>query len=65
MTLEQAREASHERLCDAWVELRGYVAEAEADGKPLTAAELLAYMDELRRNAREPIKQWMEGLRRA
>lgn len=47
-------------LWDAWTELRGYVEAAAEDGGPFVAAELLAYMDELKRVAIQPSRDWMK-----
>lgn len=43
----------------AWATLRGYVQEAVADGKPLIAADVATYMDELRSKALRPVGEWI------
>ena len=48
----------------AWAELRGYVAEAVEDGGTIDPAELLAYMDELKRQALAPTLQWIKEMGR-
>ncbi len=46
----------------AWTQLRGYVEEAVADGGPVDATALLAYMDELKAEALKPFRGWMKEL---
>lgn len=46
----------------AWTELTGYVREAANDGGTITPADLLAYMQELRRNALAPAREWMRRI---
>ncbi|MFI6296800.1 hypothetical protein ACIBEJ_34785 [Nonomuraea sp. NPDC050790] len=43
----------------AWTELRGYVEEAVRDGKGIDAADMLAYLDELKRRAFAPGRDWI------
>lgn len=43
----------------AWGELTGYVQEAVDDRGPIDAADLLAYMQELKRKALAPVVDWM------
>lgn len=46
----------------AWTELRGYVAQALADGGLINPVDLLPYMDELRHRALAPVRDWMSKL---
>lgn len=46
----------------AWTELTGYVQEAVDDGGTITPADLLAYMQELRRKALAPAREWMRRM---
>lgn len=48
----------------AWTELRGYVQEAVVDGEPLNAGALLDYVDELKRRALAPGRDWLKNLTR-
>jgi hypothetical protein len=43
-----------------WTELRGYVQQAAADSSPIDPADLLRYLDELRRRALAPVDEWMK-----
>ena len=45
-----------------WVELRGYVGYAATDGGLINADDLLAYMDELKRKAMTPVRDWMNDV---
>jgi hypothetical protein len=46
----------------AWTELRGYVAEAVADGGTIDPANMLRYLDELKRRALAPGRDWIAKL---
>lgn len=49
----------------AWEELTGYLTEADHDQAPLTAAEILGYMAELKqRYVTAPFLVWMRDLGR-
>jgi hypothetical protein len=50
---------------DAWTELRGYVSEAVTDGGQFRAADVLSYMDELRRRIRASRPPLLDLLKRA
>lgn len=47
----------------AWTELTGYVIQARDDGEPLDPEVLLAYMQELKTRALEPISQWLQDMK--
>ncbi|MEV6035995.1 hypothetical protein AB0L65_32910 [Nonomuraea sp. NPDC052116] len=46
----------------AWTELRGYVAEADASGGTIDPASMLRYLDELKRRALAPGRDWIAKL---
>lgn len=45
-----------------WAELTGYVQVAAEDGEPINAADLLAYLRELKRKAQAPVREWMADI---
>ena len=45
-----------------WPELRGYVQEAVDDGGQINPVDLLAYLDELKRKAMAPVRDWMKSV---
>jgi len=47
----------------AWMELRSYVDQAREDGKPVRAEALADFMDELKRKALAPVRDWMDRIR--
>jgi hypothetical protein len=46
-----------------WVELRGYVQQAEDDKDQINPVDLLTYMDELKRRALAPVREWITKTR--
>jgi hypothetical protein len=45
-----------------WPELRGYVQQAVEDGSQINPVDLLPYMDELKRRAMSPVRDWMNDV---
>lgn len=46
-----------------WAELTGHVQAAVEDGDPIDAADLLAYLRELKRKAQAPVREWMADVK--
>ncbi|MGW3196278.1 hypothetical protein ACWDBD_17165 [Streptomyces sp. NPDC001118] len=46
----------------AWADLSGYVDQAVEDGKPIDPKILRAYMQQLRRKAMNPPRDWRAGI---
>jgi hypothetical protein len=49
-------------LGSVWPELRGYVQQAADDGSQINPQDLLPYMDELKRRAMAPVRDWMNSM---
>lgn len=47
----------------AWAELTGYVQQAQGDGTLINPVDLLTYMDELKRKATAPVRDWINEIR--
>jgi hypothetical protein len=46
-----------------WAELTGYVQAHAEDRDPINAADLLAYLRELKRKALAPVREWMADVK--
>jgi hypothetical protein len=57
-----AADIPHADFASVWPELVGWVQAAAEDGESIDPDDLLPYLAELERRARQPVRDWMRGL---